>query len=199
MVAWSATAIPYATNAVMTRSMTVLRVCAIPHITPQQVGPFGLVSFPTLGRACSHRQNGWRDSNSGPPDQRLPGSGRAGGLTCGSLAPVVTASARCTRLHAGSPCTQRVPGRLGPRPVADALGCRNCPLGPVRSAVVSCCPSLSPGARLHPLARPHDRDRSWRSRSRHRPGRGDLGAVQGDPQRNHVRCAQPPRIPSTGG
>ena len=57
---------------------------------------------------------GWGDSNSGPPLEGLPGGGCAGCLTCGSLAPVVTAGARCSPLPAGSACTQRVPARSGP-------------------------------------------------------------------------------------
>jgi hypothetical protein len=51
----------------------------------------------------------WGDSNSGPPPERLPGGGCAGGLTCGFFAPVATARARCTPLPAGTMCTQRVP------------------------------------------------------------------------------------------
>ncbi len=41
------------------------------------------------------RAAGWGDSNSGPPPGALPGGGGVGGLTCGSLARVVTAGARC--------------------------------------------------------------------------------------------------------
>ena len=54
------------------------------------------------------------DSNSGPPPREVPGGGCAGGLTCGSLAPVVTARARCAPLPAGSACTHRVPAGSGP-------------------------------------------------------------------------------------
>jgi len=62
----------------------------------------------------------WRDSNSDPPPDMVPGGGCAGGLTCGSLAPVVTARVRCSPLPAGSACTHRVPAGSGP--VADASG-----------------------------------------------------------------------------
>jgi hypothetical protein len=71
------------------------------------------------------------DSNSGPPPEVVPGSRHAAGLTCGSLAPVVTTRARCNPLPAGTACTHRVPagsvpsgrGRLWrsgpPRPGTD--------------------------------------------------------------------------------
>jgi hypothetical protein len=71
------------------------------------------------------------DSNSRPPPEVVPGSRHAGGLTCGSLAPVVTTRARCNPLPAGTACTHRVPagsvpsgrGRLRcsgpPRPGTD--------------------------------------------------------------------------------
>jgi hypothetical protein len=64
---------------------------------------------------------GWGDSNSGPQSEVVPGSGCACGLSCGSLAPVVTARARCTPLPARSACTHRVPAGSGPS-VADAFG-----------------------------------------------------------------------------
>jgi hypothetical protein len=67
------------------------------------------------------RQHGQGDSNSDPL-QGPPGDGCAGGLTCGSLTPVVTAGAHCTPLPAGSAGTQRVPPAWGPRLVADAFG-----------------------------------------------------------------------------
>jgi hypothetical protein len=51
----------------------------------------------------------WGDSNSGLPPQRLPGDPCAGGLTCGALAPVVTAGDRCSPLSAIPACTHRVP------------------------------------------------------------------------------------------
>jgi hypothetical protein len=60
------------------------------------------------------RQPGWGDSNSGPASERLPSHSVVSGLTCGSLAPVVTARARCSPLPAGSACTQRVPVGSGP-------------------------------------------------------------------------------------
>ena len=62
---------------------------------------------------------GWGDSNSGPSPEAVPGGGCAGELTCGSLAPVVTARARCAPLPAGSVCTHRVPA--GPRPGTPSL------------------------------------------------------------------------------
>ena len=55
-------------------------------------------------RTCPH---GLGDSNSGPPPGRLPGGRCAGGLTCGSLAPVVTAGDRCSPLSAIPACTHR--------------------------------------------------------------------------------------------
>jgi Phage integrase family len=55
----------------------------------------------------------WGDSNSGPPPGRLPGGRCVGGLTCGALAPVVTAGDRCSPLSAIPACTHRVPA--GPR------------------------------------------------------------------------------------
>jgi hypothetical protein len=60
------------------------------------------------------RQPGRGNSNSGPPPDMVPGGACAGGLTCGSLAPVVTARARCSPLPAGSACTHRVPAGSGP-------------------------------------------------------------------------------------
>jgi len=64
----------------------------------------------------------WRreDSNSGPPPDVVPSRGRAGALTCGSLA-VVTARARCTPMSAG-PRVLTVYRRAPSRPVADASG-----------------------------------------------------------------------------
>jgi hypothetical protein len=65
--------------------------------------------------------HGWGDSNSGPPPEVVPGRGCTGRPTCGSLAPVVTAGARCSPLPAGCvcpPCT----GGLRSRSVADASG-----------------------------------------------------------------------------
>jgi hypothetical protein len=50
-------------------------------------------------------RSGWGDSNSGPPPERLPGGGCVGGLSCGSLGPVVTAGVRCSPL----PAAWRVP------------------------------------------------------------------------------------------
>jgi hypothetical protein len=44
----------------------------------------------------------------------VPGGGGVGSLTCGFLAPVVTARVRCTPLPAGSACTHRVPAGCGP-------------------------------------------------------------------------------------
>src|SRR5215211_7569965 len=43
---------------------------------------------------------GLGDSNSGPPPEVVPGGGCAGGPSCGALAPLVTARARCTPLPA---------------------------------------------------------------------------------------------------
>jgi hypothetical protein len=54
------------------------------------------------------------DSNSGPPPEVVPGGGCAGGLSCGSLAPLVTARARCAPLPAGFACTHRVQAGSGP-------------------------------------------------------------------------------------
>jgi hypothetical protein len=55
---------------------------------------------------------GWRDSSSGPPSDGWPAHGSLGGLTCGSLLPVVTARARCIPLPANFTCTHRVPAGL---------------------------------------------------------------------------------------
>jgi hypothetical protein len=52
---------------------------------------------------------GWRDSNSGPPPEGLPGGGYVDALTCGFLAPVVTGGDRCNPLSALPSCTHRVP------------------------------------------------------------------------------------------
>jgi hypothetical protein len=57
------------------------------------------------------------DSDSGPPPGRWPGRSLGGGVTCGSLLPVVTAGVRWTPRPAGSACTQHVPAgssRLAP-------------------------------------------------------------------------------------
>jgi hypothetical protein len=62
-------------------------------------------------RTCPH---GLGDSNYGLPPEVVPGGGCAAGLTCGSLAPVVTDGARCAPLPAGSACTHRVPAGSGP-------------------------------------------------------------------------------------
>jgi hypothetical protein len=64
---------------------------------------------------------GWGDSNSGPPPEVVFGSGYAGGLTCGSSAPLVTVRARCNPLPAGCACPT-VYRWLRPRSVADASG-----------------------------------------------------------------------------
>jgi hypothetical protein len=63
----------------------------------------------------------WGDSNSGPPPEVVPGGGCADALTCGSLAPVVTAGVvALSYLPARRvpPCT----GGLRSRPVSDAFG-----------------------------------------------------------------------------
>jgi hypothetical protein len=52
---------------------------------------------------------GWGDSNSGPLPDAVPGCGHDGGLSWDSLAPVVTARARCSPLAADSVCTHRAP------------------------------------------------------------------------------------------
>jgi hypothetical protein len=55
------------------------------------------------------QRHGQGDSNGGPPSTVVPARGWAGGLTCHSLEPVVTAGARCPPLPAGPrvypPCT----------------------------------------------------------------------------------------------
>ena len=50
----------------------------------------------------------------------------AGGLTCGSLAPVVTAGAHCAPLSAGSSCTHCVPAGSGPVGVRTLPALRSC-------------------------------------------------------------------------
>ena len=76
-------------------------------------GPSSVTTV-SWARGRKARGSRWGDSNSGPPPQAPPGSGCAGWLTCGSLAPVVTARARCTPLPTGSACTHRVPANTGP-------------------------------------------------------------------------------------
>jgi hypothetical protein len=63
---------------------------------------------------------GWETRTLTRPSEVVPGGGGVGGLTCGSLTPVVTAGARCP-LPAGSACSHRA-RRLRSRPVADACG-----------------------------------------------------------------------------
>jgi len=64
---------------------------------------------------------GWETRTLTRPSEVVPDGGGVGGLTCGSLTPVVTARARCAPLPAGSACSHRV-RRLRSRPVADACG-----------------------------------------------------------------------------
>ena len=63
---------------------------------------------------------GWETRTLTRPSEVVPDGG-VGGLTCGSLTPVVTAGARCAPLPAGSACSHRV-RRLRSRLVADACG-----------------------------------------------------------------------------
>jgi hypothetical protein len=89
------------------------------HLTATAPSSTGGVSSSSVTAASWARPEGptaggWGDSNAGPSLEGLPGGGCAGGLTCGSFVPAVTARARCSPLSAGSVCTHRVPA--GPVP-----------------------------------------------------------------------------------
>jgi hypothetical protein len=64
----------------------------------------------------------WGDSNSSPPSEVLPGGRGVGGLTCGSLIPVVTAGDRCSPPSTNLVCTHRVPVASGPGSEAVSVG-----------------------------------------------------------------------------
>jgi hypothetical protein len=80
------------------------------------------VTTASWARAWRARGSGWGDSNSSPPSEVLPGGRGVGGLTCGSLIPVVTAGDRCSPPSTNLVCTHRVPVASGPGSEAVSVG-----------------------------------------------------------------------------